>query len=332
LNGSKAGEKANMTLRPDSIRATRCYLGRGADGNFFGGSIGRFMVHSVALVDSEPPSPDPAAFELAPMFVAPCSLVMSSKVGSDPLGVVEYWFEEEGGRWNSGWTAEPRVQLNKRDASRPLLYRVKMRDKSGNETKFSGPTRAGGFPKDTRILVVSPGTPAVLEAESYFASVPSGDGSMTWEKRGDVTGFVGTGYMAVPDRGKANDPFDAAAARLDYAMNFTKPGRYYLWLRASGNNDGGASIHAGIGLQTEEWGLRIHTGHGRFAWTRSPAFTIAKPGNHLFSIWMHEDGAMMDRLVLTSDKNYEPSPEERADDQVMIGEGSPEGPSIRVER
>ena len=323
VNGTRAGEKTHMTLRPDSIRADRCYLGRGTDGNFFGGSIGRFTVHSVALVDSAPPTPDPAGFELAPMFASPGSLVMISKAGSDPLGVVEYWFEEEGGRWNSGWTSSPRVQLDKRDASRPLLYRVKMRDKSGNETKFSEATRAGGFPKDTRVLVVNPGAPAVLEAENYFASIPSSDGSMAWEKRSDVTGFAGSGFMAVPDRGKLNDPFDATAARLDYAMNFTKPGRYFLWFRASGNNDGGASIHAGLGLQTEAWGLKIRTGHGRFAWTRSPAFTVSKPGNHLFSIWMHEDGAMMDRVLVTSESKYEPTPDQRDADKVMTGEGSP---------
>ena len=169
----------------------------------------------------------------------------------------------------------------------------------------------------------------MLEAENYFASVASGDGSMSWEKRSDITGFAGAGYMAVPDRGKVNDPFDATAARLDYAMTFTKPGRYYLWFRASGNNDGGASIHAGLGLQAEEWGKKIRTGHGRFAWTRSPVFTISKPGNHLFSIWMHEDGAMVDRLIVTSDIKYEPSPDQRADDKVMIGEGPAEGPAFK---
>ncbi len=90
VNGTKVGEKKNMTLRPDSIRATRCYLGRGLKGGFFGGLIGRFTVHSAAIIDREPPSPNPAAFEMPPMFTAPGSLAMNAKPGSDPLGTVEY--------------------------------------------------------------------------------------------------------------------------------------------------------------------------------------------------------------------------------------------------
>jgi hypothetical protein len=156
VNGVKAGEKTGMTLRPDSIRATSCYLGRGLKGGFFGGLIGRFAVHSVALVDKTPPAPDPAVFEMPPMFTSPGSLVMTAKPGADPLGVVEYWFEEEGGKWNSGWTKETTVYLDDRNAARPLLYRMKMRDKCGNETRFSDPVRSGGFPKDARVLAVTP--------------------------------------------------------------------------------------------------------------------------------------------------------------------------------
>ena len=48
LNGVKAAENDKMTLHPDSIRATQCYLGRGLHGGFFGGLIDRFTVHSGA--------------------------------------------------------------------------------------------------------------------------------------------------------------------------------------------------------------------------------------------------------------------------------------------
>jgi hypothetical protein len=326
VNGIKAGEKSGLTLRPDQLRATRCYLGRGLKGDYFAGAIGRFTVHSVALVDRTPPTPDPAAFELPPMFTSPGSLVMTAKPGSDPLGIVEYWFEEEGGKWNSGWTREPSIHLAGRDAARPLLYRVKLRDKGGNETRFSAPVRSAGFPQNARVLTVTPGAPAVIEAEDCFAAVPASDGTTTWEKRGDVAGFAGEGYMAVPDRGVVNEPFRATAARLDYAVRFVKPGRYCLWLRANGNNDGGGSVHAGFDLKAAAWGTNLRTGHGRYAWTRSPVFQIEQAGSYLFSIWMREDGAMMDRLLFTADESYEPAPGQRAPDQAMIGEGPPASP------
>jgi hypothetical protein len=49
LEGAKAGENRAMTLRPEHIRATQCYLGRGLKGGHFGGRVDRFTVHSVAL-------------------------------------------------------------------------------------------------------------------------------------------------------------------------------------------------------------------------------------------------------------------------------------------
>ena len=51
VNGKKAAENSKMTLSPDSVRATQCYLGRGARRGFFRGMIGRFTVHSVALTE-----------------------------------------------------------------------------------------------------------------------------------------------------------------------------------------------------------------------------------------------------------------------------------------
>ena len=325
-NGRLVGKNTRMNLRPDSIRATKCYLGRGEKGGFYGGLIGRFTVHSVALVDQAPPVPDPAVFEAPPMFVSPDSLVLSAQSGSDPLGVVEYWFDEQGGGWNSGWTKETKVYLDNRNSAWPMRYRVRMRDKNRNETRFSQPVLAAGFPKGSNVLVVGPEAPAVIEAENHFAAVPSRSGDAAWEKSNAPAGFVGTGYMAVPDRGRVNSPFSDSAARLDYALNFTKVGRYFVWFRANGNNDGGASIHAGLGLKSDTWGTDLRTGSGRYAWTRSPAFKVRKAGNHLFSIWMREDGAMIDRLIFVADQGYEPSPERRAPDQVMIGEGPPESP------
>lgn len=321
LNGVKLGEKTDMTLRPQDIRATQCYLGRGIHGNYFGGAIGRFTVHSVALLDSVPPTPNPAVFEMPPLFTSPYSLIMTASSGADPLGKVEYWFEEEGGKWNSGWIGETTVRIENRTASKPMRYRVKMRDQGGNETKFSAPIRSAGFSKETRVLTIGRSAPAVLEAEDTFASLPAADRTTLWEKQSDIAGFTGEGYMAVPDRGVVHEPFTPTAARMDYAVRFEKPGSYYLWVRGNGNNDGGRSIHAGLDLKPAEWGTHLIIGHGRYTWSRSPVFEVDKAGSYLFSIWMCEDGAMLDRLLFTADESYEPSPEERAADGVMVGEG-----------
>jgi Family of unknown function (DUF6055)/Concanavalin A-like lectin/glucanases superfamily len=326
VNRTTVATSRTMTLRPDAVSADRGYLGRGADGGWFGGMIGRFTVHKIPLVDKVPPMPDPAAFELAPSFVAPHTLLMIAAPGEDPLGSVEYWFEEQGGRWNSGWTKERIVRLDGRDASRPLHYRVRMRDLNGNEGAWSKPALSGGHPPGTTVHRVGDDPPAVIEAEHPMRAVASADGTSVWQLASEPAGFTGEGFMAVPDRGRVNDPFRPDAARLDYALHFAGTGRHFLWVRASGNNDGGQSIHAGLGLDPGAWGLKARTGFGRFTWTRLPPLEVTAAGDHVLSLWMHEDGAMIDRLLLTRDPDYEPSPKDA--DGTMTGTGPPATPPM----
>lgn len=328
VNGRRVAESRRMTLRPDSVRATRCYLGRGLAGNFLSGRIGSFTVHSIPLVDRVPPSPDPAEFEMAPTFVSPESLVMIAAAGADPLGSVEYYFEEQGGAWNSGWTLQRQASLTDRDASRPLFYRFRMRDRNGNETNWSKPARAGGHPAGSPVWTADGRAPVVIEAEKHLRAVPAAGGASNWIKQAIPGGFTGDGFMSVPDEGRLNDPFKPDGARLDYALRFTKPGKWFLWVRANGNNDGGQYLHAGIGLDPGDWGIKLRTGHGRYAWTRFPEFNIAKPGDHLLSIWMCEDGAMLDRMILTTDPAFKPSPGETAPDGAMTGAGPAETPAV----
>ena len=321
VNGRTVDQATHFTLRPEHLGATRCYLGRGSTGDFFGGAIGRFTVHLAALVEQEPPSPNPAGFELAPTFVAPNVVAMVALRGEDPLGGVEYFFEEESGLWNSGWTAERVIRLEGRDVTQKWLYRVRMRDRNGNETGWSAPVRSGGPPANSSVHRVGPGTHAVIEAEAYHRVTHPADGNTTWKVETHGEGFVGACFVAVPDTGRRNDPFSVHAERLDYQLRFEKTGRHVLWVRASGNNDGGQFIHAGLGGVVGDWGLKVRTGYGRYTWTRLPDFKIAQPGDHLLSLWMCEDGAMIDRLIVTADLNFEPDPKSKEADGLMTGPG-----------
>lgn len=321
VNGRTVSESDRMTLNPDSVRAKVGYLGRGSDGGWFGGSISRFTVHSIPLVDKTPPSPDPAEFELAPSFVSPGTLYMIAAKGEDPLGDVEYFFEEEGARWNSGWTKERAIKLGNRDVSRPLRYRLRMRDKNGNMSAWSKAALSTGHPPGAAVYPVSASAPAVIESENPLRAVPSADGASVWKKETQPAGFTGEGFMAVPDTGRLNDPFRPEGARLDYALRFLTTGAHCLWVRASGNNDGGQHIHAGIGLEAAAWGTKARTGFGKFTWTRLPPFDITTRGDHLLSLWMCEDGAMIDRIIVTKDANFEPAPESKDASGVMTGPG-----------
>ncbi|MCU0797877.1 MAG: DUF6055 domain-containing protein, partial [Akkermansiaceae bacterium] len=321
LNGKTVAKSDRMTNRPEAVKAVAGYLGWDGKSAFLKGAVGRFAVHSIPLVDEVPPGPDPAEFELVPCFVSPGTLLMIARAGADPLGDVEYLFEEEGGKWNSGWTRERVVQLKDRSISRPLRYRMRMRDRNGNMTQWSATTRAAGHPAEAQVHAAGKSRMSVIEAEDAMRNVPSADGVSLWRQESQPAGFVGRGFMMVPDHGKVNDPFRSDGARLDYALRFEAAGMYYLWVRASGNNDGGQHLHAGIGLDPGDWGVRLRTGFGNFGWTRFPAFRIDERGDHLLSLWMAEDGAMVDRLIVTGDADFVPSPESKDPNGVPRGPG-----------
>jgi len=306
VNDKKVGNNPDMTLRPESVRATECYLGRGLEGGYFGGSISRFTVHSIPLIHSHPPSPDPAAFELAPAFINSSDLVMSAVKGNALSGGVEYFFKEDGGSWDSGWTKESRILVEKQDSAKPASYRVRMRDNLGNETAFSSPVVAAGIGRDAKAYTVTPTGPMAIEAEHSVRTVPSADGYQ-WELKTDVPGFTGKGYMqALPDR-RSRNPGKIDGARMDYLVNFEKPGRCFVWLRAFAPYlREGDAVHLGLDLKLEPWGEDRAIAVDHFMWGGRREFNVTAPGLHTFSIWMLEDGAIIDRILFTADEKYVP--------------------------
>lgn len=49
VNGRKVAENNAMTLAPESVRATQCYLGRGLKGGYLGCQLDRFTIHCVPV-------------------------------------------------------------------------------------------------------------------------------------------------------------------------------------------------------------------------------------------------------------------------------------------
>jgi hypothetical protein len=49
VNGKTVASNGRMTLNPDDVNATECYLGRGRDGNYFKGMIDMLEVYSVPV-------------------------------------------------------------------------------------------------------------------------------------------------------------------------------------------------------------------------------------------------------------------------------------------
>jgi hypothetical protein len=103
--------------------------------------------------------------------------------------------------------------------------------------------------------------------------------------------------------------------RLDYAVQFTNTGTFYVWVRAVADSAPGASANDSVmigldgALTTRLTGFPGGQGYvwGNTAVGDSGPITVSSTGNHVINVWMREDGFVADRILLTSDIGYAPS-------------------------
>jgi hypothetical protein len=134
------------------------------------------------------------------------------------------------------------------------------------------------------------------------------------------TNYSGVGAMfASPNAGinigtPALGTVPAGSPRMDYKVQFTNTGTFYVWLRGVGDS-GGASVNDSVfvgldgGLTTRLTGF--NAGQGYF-WANTPVgdsgpITVTTTGNHILNVWMREDGFVADKILLVSDVGFVPS-------------------------
>ena len=163
------------------------------------------------------------------------------------------------------------------------------------------PKAAGAF---------GPSAKGLIEVPAQAFSARRAPGQHTWQAVGDA-------MQALPDRGtNQNSNFAKTSPCLDYRVNFTEPGTYYLWVRgkAAGTSRGTSdSLHVGLNGRALSSADRI-TGFGTdLGWQQgtmddaAATIKVAKAGVHTLNVWMREDGFAFDKLVLTSNRSYAPS-------------------------
>jgi hypothetical protein len=88
---------------------------------------------------------------------------------------------------------------------------------------------------------------AIFEAESFVTNISPRSGH-SWVQSNPVPGFSGAGYMeATPNIG-ANITTDwlNTSPELDFPVQLTNGGTYYVWIRAYATTNVDDSIHAGM--------------------------------------------------------------------------------------
>ncbi len=140
-----------------------------------------------------------------------------------------------------------------------------------------------------------------LEAESYTNSVARG--GKAWEKVS-----TGTSIQALPNTGTAlTSNAETTSPQVDYSVNFAEGGKKYIWIKGIGASGTDDSLHVGVDGNVQSYSLSIGvTGFTtRLSWKRAE-ITVSSAGQHTVSLWMREDGMLVDKIQITSNSSYVP--------------------------
>ena len=163
-----------------------------------------------------------------------------------------------------------------------------------------------------------PGLLAV-EAEHFNTNTPIAVNGTSWELTTTNAGFSGDGAMVALPNVNLNVNVDTTISpRLDYNMNFSVTGTYYVWVRALGDSAPGSSqndsVNVGLDGVLPATSAKI-TGFppGGYVWSRTTVaitlatFVVSNIGPHVVNVWMLEDGFIFDKLLLTTNNAYIPT-------------------------
>ncbi|GAA3949551.1 chitobiase/beta-hexosaminidase C-terminal domain-containing protein [Allohahella marinimesophila] len=141
---------------------------------------------------------------------------------------------------------------------------------------------------------------------------------------------VGTEWTAVSDGNWSNDravqalpfghgysrDFTDTTAQLDYDIEFSQTGDYYIWIRAEAKDGASDSVHLGLdGVPGEDSSpISYFEPFGQMNWSNKQFVTykravlrVNNTGRHTLNIWMRESGMIIDKLLLTRDADFTPS-------------------------
>ena len=145
----------------------------------------------------------------------------------------------------------------------------------------------------------------VIEAEDFHAQLARG--SHHWETINETEASAQKAVFAGPDDGRVYWNGSVAqiySPRLDYRIDFSDIGTYYVWLlgRAGGDttDTSNRSDRAFVGLDGNLAGSALlSTVTGDYSW-RKVALEVDSVGQHTLNLWMIEDGFIADKNSVNS--------------------------------
>ncbi len=155
-------------------------------------------------------------------------------------------------------------------------------------------------PPDATVDATAPVAEHAREAEAYdqLTPLPGTAGSAQWIEASEIPGASGPYLIALPNDGIdcLDQPPTDCGALLVYTLPSMQPGTYYLHLRSSAATSGDDSVFYGVDGDLIDF-ADLPDGE---AWTwRRHTLGVLDQSPHDLYIWVREDGAAVDRLVVS---------------------------------
>ncbi|NIU54973.1 MAG: hypothetical protein GWN67_00790 [Phycisphaerae bacterium] len=143
--------------------------------------------------DTDPPTPNPATWAVAPAADSDTAISMTATTGSDATGPVEYYFDETSGNpggTDSGWQTSPSYTDTGLSPSTQYTYTVTMRDSVTPTPNIGTPSNPANATTDPPPPDTDPPTPNPATFSSPPAAVSDTEITMTATTGSDATGPV----------------------------------------------------------------------------------------------------------------------------------------------
>ncbi|MBB3836085.1 murein tripeptide amidase MpaA [Runella defluvii] len=156
-----------------------------------------------------------------------------------------------------------------------------------------------------------------VEAENYNTAA-AGTGSAASRSWSSFSNSSASGGVAMRVTGTGvNTGTSLNGPRLDYVLNISTPGTYYVWVRMSAGSSTTSDDAFYVGLNGVSVSSNFTNGinnNGGTAWTWVGAVSavrvtanVTTPGYNVLNIWMREDGIRIDKIVVTNSSSFTPT-------------------------
>lgn len=159
-------------------------------------------------------------------------------------------------------------------------------------------------------LLQGSGSDGILSIEVEHHDGNTAQGGHTWEET-FPSGYSGSATMiASPNTGTLNNTgYVSNSPMMEYQVTLVKTGTHYIWVRGIGSSGSDDSVHVGLDGQAVSTSDRIEL-PSSLNWSEDTMDGVVArvevdlPGLHTVNVWMREDGAVIDKLVMTTNANY----------------------------